>query len=273
MADVLRIMSKALNDKNEPGYGKIPQTRDAVAQYLELYSMSGNPDDFERLVDFNFEKAQMMISINNGSTPVVDSLVARIKAETKDDKNVTAIGGYSVVYSELASTIIKGQAQSISIALIAIVILVILLFRSFSAGALAAVPLVISILLNFGAMGFLGLRLDIATAIITSIVMGTGVDFTIQFLWKYRDLRRAGLGWDASVVETLSTTGRAIAFNALCVVSGFVVLIFSSLPPLRHLALLFSILTLACMVSTLVVAPAICLLWKPRFLDPSLQSK
>jgi predicted RND superfamily exporter protein len=74
MADVIRVMSKALLDKGDKDYDRIPESRDAVAQYLELYSMSGNPDDFERLVDFNFEKTQVMVGINNGSTQIVNTI-------------------------------------------------------------------------------------------------------------------------------------------------------------------------------------------------------
>jgi uncharacterized protein len=271
MADVLRVMSRALLDKGDAGYDRIPQSRDAVAQYLELYAMSGNPDDFERLVDFNFQKAQVMVGINNGATSVVTAINKTIKGFAQNDPSIRVVGGQAVIFHELATTIIKGQISSILFAFCAILILVIMLFRSFRAGMLASIPLVVSMALGFGVMGATGICLDIATAIISSIVMGTGVDFTIQFLWKYRSARQSGLDYADSIVQTLTTTGRAIAFNAICVVSGFGVLIFSSMPPMKHLAVLFSVLTLACMVATLMVVPAICLLWKPKFLDPEKQ--
>jgi uncharacterized protein len=268
MADVLRTMSKALVDKGDAGYDRIPESRDAVAQYIELYAMSGNPDDFERLVDFNYEKAQVMISINDGATEVVDNINKTVKGFAKSDTTIKAVGGQAVIFNQLATTIINGQVSSILFAFVAIILLVIVLFRSFRAGLLASIPLAVSMVLGFGVMGASGIRLDIATAIISSIVMGTGVDFTIQFLWKYRSARLSGLSYADAIVNTLTTTGSAIAFNAICVVSGFGVLVFSSMPPMKHLAILFSVLTLACMIATLMVVPAVCLLWKPKFLDP-----
>lgn len=270
MSDVIRVMSKAILDKGDANYDRIPQSRDAVAQYLELYSMSGNPDDFERIVDFNFEKTQVMVGINNGSTQVVNNINKTMKGFAKNDTTIKAIGGQAVIMNELADTLIKGQIGSILFAFVAIFFLVILLFRSLQAGFLASIPLGVSLILGFGVMGISGINLDIATAIISSIVMGTGVDFTIQFLWKYRSARQSGLDYAESIVNTLTTTGRAIAFNAICVVAGFSVLIFSSMPPMKHLAILFSVLTLACMVATLLVVPAICILWKPKFLEPKL---
>jgi predicted RND superfamily exporter protein len=267
MADVIPIMSKAILDKGDTGYNRIPDSRDAVAQYLELYSMSGNPEDFERLVDFNYEKAQVMVGINNGSTQIINTINNTMRDFSKNDSSIKAVGGQAVIMNELATTLIKGQIDSILCAFIAIFTLVVILFRSFRAGLIASIPLGVSLVLGFGAMGLFGIHLDIATAIISSIVMGTGVDFTIQFLWKYRSARQDGLDYAESIVTTLTTTGRAIAFNAICVVAGFGVLIFSSMPPMKHLAILFSVLTMACMIATLMVVPAICILWKPKFLD------
>lgn len=271
MADVIRIMSKALLDKGDAGYDRIPESRDAVAQYLELYSMSGNPDDFERLVDFNFEKTQVIVGINNGSTQIVNNINKTMKGFAKNDSSIKAVGGQAVIMNELATTLIKGQIDSIICAFVAIFILVIVLFRSFRAGLLASIPLTVSLVLGFGVMGMSGIRLDIATAIISSIVMGTGVDFTIQFLWKYRSALQSGLDHEKAIATTLATTGRAIAFNAICVVAGFGTLLISSMPPMKHLAILFSVLTLACMVATLMVVPAICIVWKPKFLEPKKQ--
>ena len=121
-------------------------------------------------------------------------------------------------------------------------------------------------------MGAFGIRLDVATVIITSIVIGSGVDFTLQFLWKYRSMRQSGKGYTDAVRETLMTTGRAITFNALCIVAGFSALFLSSMPPLQMLALLFCVLTLACMAGSLVVIPSLCLVIKPKFLEPKTDS-
>ncbi|MBN2035196.1 MAG: MMPL family transporter, partial [Chitinispirillaceae bacterium] len=233
MADVIRIMSKALNDTGEAGYNRIPETREAVAQYLELYSMSGSPDDFERLVDFNYEKAQFVVRINDGATPVVNSVVRKIEDMGKEDPEMTAVGGWAAMFAELAAAILKGQVLSIVFALCAIVILVMVMFRSPAAGLLSSIPLLFAIIIGFGIMGAFGINLDMATALITSIVIGTGVDFTLQFLWRYRAILRSGVAHGEAVKQTYSVVGRAIMFNAFCVASGLGVMILSSIPPLK----------------------------------------
>jgi len=59
---------------------KIPDTREAVAQYLELYMMSGDPDDFEKIVDFDYQNAQMIVRINDASTPVLAAIKDKIES-------------------------------------------------------------------------------------------------------------------------------------------------------------------------------------------------
>ncbi len=268
IADVIRIMSKAINDSGTAGWNSIPDSRNAIAQYIELYSMSGDPDDFERMVDFNYENALAIARINNGATPVVKKVVSRIKSIRAEDSTLVRIGGFALNLTELADAMISGQITSLLVAAVAIAVLVMLFFRSFTAGILSIVPLAISVVLSFGIMGFSGLRLDMATAMITSIVIGAGVDYTIHFLWRYRDERRDGRSYKDAVHHTLTTSGKGILYNALSVLAGFAALFLSSLPPLRVFALLFSISIFTCMIGALVVIPCLCLVLKPIFLEP-----
>ena len=43
LATVVVEISKAMNDPDSEAYGKIPDSREAVAQYILLYSMDGDP--------------------------------------------------------------------------------------------------------------------------------------------------------------------------------------------------------------------------------------
>ncbi len=268
MADVIKIMSRALNDSGDADYDKIPSTRDAVAQYLEFYSMSGDPEDFERMVDFNYENTQCIVRINNGSTPVVKKIVNYVKGLMKDDKSIKRIGGFAVINAELAEKIISGQISSLLFAAGIIIFLMILLFRSVAAGFLSVVPLAVSAILEFGIMGLFGIPLDIATALITSIVIGAGIDYTIHFLWRYRDELRLGKTYKEAVQHTIITTGRGILFNAMSVMAGFSALFLSSLPSLRSFGLLFCVSIFTCLIGALMVVPGLCIVLKPAFLEP-----
>jgi predicted RND superfamily exporter protein len=108
-----------------------------------------------------------------------------------------------------------------------------------------------------------------ATAMLSSIMIGVGVDYTIHFLWRYRAERRNGLGAPEAVKKTLTTTGRGIVFNALSVIVGFLVLFTSGFMPVRFFGFLVVVSIFSCLVGALVFIPALCLVFRPDFLEPN----
>ncbi len=105
---VVREISKALNDPGDPLYDQIPPTREAVAQYMELYSMNADPGELEQLVDFNYEHAHLMIRINNTNNETINGVIDKLEKLTEGDPAVEAIGGYGYVRTELANKVLKG---------------------------------------------------------------------------------------------------------------------------------------------------------------------
>jgi predicted RND superfamily exporter protein len=117
-------------------------------------------------------------------------------------------------------------------------------------------------------MGFTGIPLDPATALLSSLMIGVGVDYTIHFIWRYMEEMRVTNPAE-SVQRTLVTTGRGIVFNALSVITGFSVLLFSGFTSIRFFGYLVLISIGVCMVSALLLVPAILLRFRPRFAEPA----
>ncbi len=268
LARVVRQMSRALNDENEPGYDRIPETRNAVAQYFELYSMSGDPDDFEKMVDFPYEKAQISARIDSESMVVVRRVLRKVNRTISGRPLFTTVGGFPLVFSQLVDKIVHGQVVSLVMSIVVVGLLVMLLFRSFGAGVTAVVPLLLALVMLFGLMGYFNIELSIVTAMLSSIMIGVGVDYTIHFLWRYREERNRGLETSEAVAHTINTVGRGIVFNALSVLIGFVVLFISNFLPIRFFAFLIMVSISTCLMGGLVLLPAYCIVFRPRFLEP-----
>ena len=268
IARVVRQMSRALNDREEEGYDRIPDTRNAVAQYFELYSMSGDPDDFEKMVDFPYEHALLTARLNTASTKKMDHVIDRLKQRTKNDQDVLLVGGFGSILSELAHKVVNGQFLSLGLAIFAVGILLMILFRSVTAGLISAIPLALSIVTLFGLMGIFLIELNVATAMLSSIMIGVGVDYTIHFLWRFRVERQDGLDPEEAAKKTLTTTGRGIVFNALSVIIGFVVLFTSNFMPVRFFGFLVIVSISSCLIGALILIPALCIVLKPKFLEP-----
>lgn len=268
IARVVRQMSRALNDRDEEGYDRIPDTRNAIAQYFELYSMSGDPEDFEKMVDFPYEHALLQARLKTSSTKVLNWVITQVKELVKENEYVKTIGGFGLILSEMAYEVVKGQFISLGLAIFVVGVLLMLLFRSVVAGVIAAIPLGLSVTVLFGLMGVFGIELNIATALLSSIMIGVGVDYTIHFLWRFRLERQRGHSPADAAVTTLTTTGRGIVFNALSVVIGFSVLLISDFLPVKFFSFLVVVSILSCLMGALVLVPALCLVIKPRFLEP-----
>lgn len=264
---VVREISKALNDPGDPWYDRIPPDRNAVAQYMELYNMSGDPGELEQLVDFNYEHAHLIIRINNTNNEVITGVIDHLETLTEGDPAVTAIGGYGYVRTELANKVLVGTFTSLGIALVLIFVLTSLIFKSPRAGLLGIIPLAISILILFGLMGITGIRLDVATALLSSVMIGVGIDYTIHFLWRYREERMLDRPAREAVFTTLHTTGRGIIFNALSVIIGFLVLIISSFTPIRNFGVLVVVSIFTCLAGAMLIMPALVLKFRFRFLE------
>jgi hypothetical protein len=229
--------------------------------------MSGDPKDFDRIVDFNYTKTRMNIALTDIKPNTIKKVLAKFKEITHGDTTITAVGGTVIKNNDMLGAILAGQRDSLLFAVVVIFILLGVLFRSFKVGLIGIMPVSFSIVMLFGVMGFCNVHLDTALALLSSVVVGLGTDLAIHFLWKYREERALGLEYRAAVVKTITTRGRGIIFNALAIVVGFCALFFSLFPALKSFGLLFVVSITGCLLGTLILMPAVCLIFKPKALE------
>lgn len=273
IAKVTRQISRSLYNKREEGYDKIPDFYDAVSQYFELYLMSGSQRDLEKMVDFNFEKALLLIRFKELNTPVLRHCVAQIKEMVKDEPAVKIVGGNADVFSDMDKHVVDGQFLSLFMSLLVVFIIISIGFKSLKAGLLQIVPLVFAVLMLFGLMGYFGIELNFMTAFQASILIGVGVDYTIHVVWRFREEKRMGYSDAESVQRMFQATGRGIVFNALAVIIGFVALLFSGFLPVRFFGVMMVAIIFVCLIGAVLLVPAICMVLKPKFLQQQVNRK
>jgi hydrophobe/amphiphile efflux-3 (HAE3) family protein len=270
VAGLLRQIRSAMTAPGDPPTSPLPDRRDAIAQDLATLEM-GNAAAVESVVDFGYTHALLTARISSLSTGDVAEVVREIKAETADDSGVV-VGGFGVIFSDLVSAIIQGQNSSLVLSLVTVFVMCVVSFRSIEAGSYSMVPLLVGIPVLYGLMGHLGIELNVVTAMLSSILVGIGVDYTIHFLWRVRAARAEGLDTPEAVHHSLVTAGRAILFNALSTSAGFGVLLLSSFLPVRFFGFLVLTSLGACCAAALLLLPALCVWLKPRFLDPPVKA-
>lgn len=270
LATVVVEISKAMNDPDSEAYGKIPDSREAVAQYILLYSMDGDPEDLERFVDFNYTNLLMTIQFKADKIADIDEVLDNLQTVFGDDSPYQINpGGYALVEKELSEAVVTGQNYSLIFAFFAIIILLAIIFRSITAGLMGSIPLVFAVFCTFGLMGWLGIELNIVTALLSSISIGLGVDFTIHIFWRIKWELALEKDYPEAIKNTLITIGRGITINAFSVMMGFAVLFLSGFPLIRSFAFLIIISLFLCLICALVLIPALSLVFKPKFLEKS----
>ncbi|MCL2196015.1 MAG: MMPL family transporter [Treponema sp.] len=236
-----------------------------IANYLVL--LAGNDDQSYSDDPFEPTAIRMMMQLRttgSGDTQdVIDIINSYISANFPKNVRILISGGVAL---EMAVTdlILNSQIISIIISILMIFIIVSIAHKSFVAGTISAVPLILAVLCNFLVMGVFGIKLNLGTALIASLTVCIGIDDAIHFIEFYKREFRAGE--QGALRRTFLACGRAICTTAMSVGIGFAVLAFSQFKILAE----FGLLTALCMLSTTLVSlttmPVLLTVIKPKFI-------
>ncbi|MCD6396204.1 MAG: MMPL family transporter, partial [Spirochaetaceae bacterium] len=143
-------------------------------------------------------------------------------------------------------------------ALILILIVSSLSFKSIIKGLLTLIPLITGIFTSLILMAIFHIPLDMTTIMVSCISIGVGVDDSIHFLLQYQKqiaLNPSNPG--SAVYETLIHAGRPIAITTLSIVAGLLFLGFAQFQPIRYFGLLIVFTLSTAFFATLFILPPI----------------
>lgn len=263
IVELIRRMNRVMNE-NRAEAETVPTSRELIAQYLLLYSISGDPGDFDDLVDYDYRYAHVFIFVNDAGTRASSEVVARARQMAAElfpaggdgPQAVVKLAGGSYSNATLERYVIESQISTLYVCLPSIFLLSLLMFRSLVLAALAVTPVALSIVTTYGAMRFTSLPIDIATAMLAAMALGIGVDFAIHYLYRYRAARHAAADPTAAATITARTAGRALFYNAIVLIGGFATLLTARLYPQVKLGALVSTTIILCYVATMLLFPA-----------------
>ena len=243
------------------------ELRNLIAQYLLLYS--GSTDDF---IDDALEPSQtrLMIQIKspkNAHTKAMEKTILEYAEVNFPPGYTVTVTGLGKLTNSVNDLVFESQSTSIITSLIIVFSIIAFSYRSWGAGFYGIMTLSLSLLINFGLMGFFKIKLDIGSSMVASVAIGIGIDYTIHFLSRYRLERQKSSDLAVVTRNTLLTSGKAILFNAFAVASGFAVLMYSNFIPMENLGLLIALTMITSSLGALIVLPALLNTFKPRFIE------
>jgi len=255
LADYIKRMNMVMN-QNKEEFDVIPESKELIAQYLLLYEISGDPENLWKVVDYDYKTANITFQLKSDNSKAINSAIFEIekfKDEFKKlgiDLNFAGSGYKALIFADL---ILQGQIKSLIICLFIIIFLLAFMFKNFWVGIIGSVPIVITAFIGFGILGILNIPLSTTTALISSIAIGMGIDYAVHFIESYKINAKNTGDKNLTTFKTMHDSGRAIIFNAIVVIAGFMVLLFSIFPPNRVLGAMVSLNMLSSFLGTLTV--------------------
>ena len=184
-----------------------------------------------------------------------DALDGRLAALGSQGRAV----GLSVQSARDSTRLVRGQLGGLAATASILWALFVWNLRSVRLATFAMAPNLLPCLVLYGSLAAAGRPFGVATAMISSVMLGLIVDSTIHFLHHHEAARRAGLQPLACVQAALARAGRGIVFTALVLALGFAVGASGSLETTVEFSLLSSATILLALASVLVVLPALLL--------------
>lgn len=258
IVDYLKSMNKTFHAGDE-AYNVLPESKERIAEFLFLFSISGRPAQLDEVVDFDFRRANVMFHVKTDHTRLLKRIIDDVEHYVDDNfadmpvqVNLAGSGNNSYVWADL---LIDSQTTAIVVSKLAILIIAVLLFRSLLTGLFTVIPVTLTTLIVAGVAGFAAIPLDVSTALAAGLAIGVGVDYTVHYMHRYWYQRRHGADHRAATAATMRSVGKTITYNAIIVAVGFSVLLLSQFPPHVKLGNFVAAYMLLSLMAALMVLP------------------
>ena len=261
IADVVKQMHRVVMD-DDPDFETIPEDQGKVNNLFSMYSMSGDPEDFSAMVDYEYSVGLVTALSRVMSTEEIISIVDEIEEYVGNLKSVgsASVTGMAVVIRDLVYLVVQSSVISIVMSVILIGLITSLFFKRIAWGMMAIIPLSVAVVINFGFMGLAGIHLSHVTALLASVIIWVGVDFAIHYISQYRRLSKISEK-NALTNDVIEDVGYPIILDSASNMS-FGALLFSAFIPVQYMGGLMVFAMISTSIGTLTFLAAMAELLK-----------
>ena len=259
ISDYLRRVNLVLHG-GAPRYNSIPESKALVAQYLLLLQMGIEPRDLNNVIDYPYQKANVIVQLKSwdavGTRAVLTDALNYLAAHPIPGVQFkpAGIAYFNLVWND---EVLRGMLSGFLASSVLVLLLLILEYRSLKWGLISFVPLLFTVLLIYGVVGFVGKDFDMPIAVLSTLSLGLAVDFAIHFVSRFQQ-RYGETGDVADALEwTVARPGRGILRNALLFASGFSVMLFARLTPYITVGAFMIAIMLLSAAATVILLPAL----------------
>ncbi len=262
IADLIVEMNDALGEGR-----RIPDEREKIEQMWFL--LEGN-DILKQMVSEDLDEGLIISKFASADIKEKEKFKREmelfIQENSSQDYEITYTG-MPFIEMKMDQSLLTSQIRSLLIAILAMIIIVGVILRSFPTGFYATAPIIAAIMVLFGVMGISGIPLNIVTVLVASIALGIGIDYSIHVISHFNHSIRNGKTLDEALEDTIMISGKSIFINVISVSAGFSVLIFSEMVPLQYFGILMALSMVGSGLAALTLLPVILILAHRRRLS------
>jgi len=167
---------------------------------------------------------------------------------------VMTLTGMPLVWDEIARSVLNAQMVSLAVAFVLVAALLAIAYRRIRETVASLVPIAMTILTLLGFIAVSGIQLNLLTAVVSSIVLGVGIDYAIHFVAAIDIARKKGPGY---VYRAIDGAGRPIVANAAGVAVALTALWLSPLAIHAQVSAIMWVGMVTAGLTALVVLPAL----------------
>jgi predicted RND superfamily exporter protein len=119
------------------------------------------------------------------------------------------------------------------------------------------IPTLLPVVVTLGAMGWMGMGLDVGRAMIAAVLIGIAVDDSVHVLSQYKKRRVAGDDPGAAIRGAILHSGRAVVTTSLALSLGFLTLMASAWQTISSFGFFVALAILGALAAALFVLPAL----------------
>lgn len=262
LTDYLGLLDNLFEGRSiNVGKVTLPDSAEAMAQYLLLYEMSSSIEDFADEIDNQYQQLLIRVYVNADSYVTQKPIILAAERYLQDQfcqgcEGITyELSGRVNVDYHWMERLQSSHFTSVIITLITVGLIASLLFRSFNIGVISLLPVVVTVTIVYAVMALTGIALEPSTSMFAAIAIGIGIDFSIHLQERLIVGKQKGHTLEQSIERYFPVATRACFFNAFGLGLGFSILMLSALPTLQRFGLMISVACLTSFFAALLIIP------------------
>lgn len=172
----------------------------------------------------------------------------------EDEPQIKLLTGMPVVWDEIARLVLRSQVVSLVAAFLLVTALLGISYRRLRETVISIIPIALTVLTLLAFLAASGIQLNLMTAVLSSIVIGVGIDYAIHFIAAIDLARASGVGY---AFRAIRSAGRPIVANALGIAVAMTALWLSPLAIHSQVSMIMWVSMTVAAATALLVIPAL----------------